>query len=107
MPSANRRRRSHARMSTHGTRTAWEVFEGVPGAMTSRYVGNRKREWRVGETTDDTERTIAVARAIIANRSVSHGSIGREMLGCTKSVHPGVRSLLGDFTRPLIRCGLP
>jgi ADP-ribosylglycohydrolase len=68
-------------------------FEGAPGAIIPRYIGNRKREWRIGETTDDTERTIAVARAILAERQVSHVSVGREMLGCTKSVHPGVRSL--------------
>ena len=68
-------------------------FEGTPGAIIPRYIGNKKREWRIGETTDDTERTIAVARAIIAEGNVSHVSIGREMLGCTKSVHPGVRSL--------------
>jgi ADP-ribosylglycohydrolase len=68
-------------------------FEGAPGAIIPRYVGNRKREWRIGETTDDTERTIAVARAILADRHVSHAGVGREMLGCTKSVHPGVRSL--------------
>jgi ADP-ribosylglycohydrolase len=68
-------------------------FEGTPGAVIPRYVGHSKREWRIGETTDDTERTIAVARAVIADRSVSHVSIGREMLGCSKSVHPGVRSL--------------
>lgn len=69
-------------------------FEGVPGSTIPRYAGNRKREWRVGETTDDTERTIAVARAIVADRgAVSHISVGREMLRCTKCVHPGVRSL--------------
>ncbi len=68
-------------------------FEGTPGAIIPRYIGNSKREWRIGETTDDTERTIAVARAITADREVNHVSIGREMLGCTKSVHPGVRSL--------------
>jgi ADP-ribosylglycohydrolase len=73
----------------HGVRG----FEGAPGAVIPRYVGNSKREWRIGETTDDTERTVAVARAIIAERRVSHESIGREMLGCTKSVHPGVKSL--------------
>jgi ADP-ribosylglycohydrolase len=50
-------------------------------------------EWRFGETTDDTERTIAVARAIIRERRISHESIGREMLGCRKCVHPGVASL--------------
>jgi ADP-ribosylglycohydrolase len=69
-------------------------FEGLPGSVIPRYVGNRKREWRIGETTDDTERTIAVARAIIADQGrVEHTSIGREMLRCQKCVHPGVKSL--------------
>jgi ADP-ribosylglycohydrolase len=68
-------------------------FEGTAGAVIPRYTGNSKRQWRIGETTDDTERTLAVARTIIAERSVSHESVGREMLACTKSVHPGVRSL--------------
>src|SRR5262245_11476728 len=69
-------------------------FEGLPGSVIPRYVGNRKREWRVGETTDDTERTIAVARAIIAGQGrIDHTSIGRGMLQCRKSVHPGVKSL--------------
>jgi ADP-ribosylglycohydrolase len=67
-------------------------FEGAAGSVIPRYVGKRY-EWRFGETTDDTERTIAVARAILAEGHVSHVSVGREMLGCTKSVHPGVRSL--------------
>ena len=68
-------------------------FEGSPGAVIPRYAGNSKHEWRIGETTDDTERTIAVARAIIRERRVAHESIGREMLGCRKCVHPGVKSL--------------
>jgi ADP-ribosylglycohydrolase len=68
-------------------------FEGEPGSIIPRYRGNSKREWRVGETTDDTERTLAVARAILNDRVVSHVSIGREMLACAKCVHPGVRSL--------------
>ncbi len=69
-------------------------FEGLPGSVIPRYVGNRKREWRIGETTDDTERTIAVARAIIADHGrVEHTSIGRELLRCRKCVHPGVKSL--------------
>ena len=68
-------------------------FEGTPGAVIPRYVGNSKRQWRVGETTDDTERTLAVARAILAEREVSHVSIGREMLHCVKCVHPGLKSL--------------
>src|SRR5256886_12284679 len=68
-------------------------FEGTPGAIISRYAGNSKHEWRIGETTDDTERTVAVARAIITERNVSHLSVGREMLRCPKSVHPGVKAL--------------
>jgi len=84
---------SHAdvlRWYPHGVRG----FEGLPGSVIPRYVGNRKREWRVGETTDDTEWTIAVARAIIADHGhVEHTSVGREMLHCRKCVHPGVKSL--------------
>jgi ADP-ribosylglycohydrolase len=69
-------------------------FEGTPGEVIPRYIGNSKHEWRIGETTDDTERTIAVARAIISERHVSHLSVGREMLlTCRKCVHPGVKSL--------------
>ena len=67
--------------------------KGPPVPIIPRYAGNSKREWRIGETTDDTERTIAVANAIIADCLVSHVSIGREMLRCVKCVHPGVRSL--------------
>src|SRR3970282_1290596 len=68
-------------------------FEGTPGAIIPRYAGTLKHAGRIGETTDDTERTIAVARAIIAGGDVSHASIGREMLTCRKCVHPGVKSL--------------
>src|SRR6185295_5990507 len=68
-------------------------FEGNPGAVIPRYTGNSKRQWRIGETTDDTERTLAVARAIIREQDVSHTGVGREMLKCTKGVHPGVKSL--------------
>ncbi|MBI4477097.1 MAG: ADP-ribosylglycohydrolase family protein [Acidobacteria bacterium] len=68
-------------------------FEGPPGAVIPRYAGNKRHEWRIGETTDDTERTIAVARAILQDGDVRHVSVGRELLTCKKSVHPGVRSL--------------
>jgi ADP-ribosylglycohydrolase len=68
-------------------------FEGVPATIIPRYIGNRKREWRIGETTDDTENTLAVARAILSDGAVRHTSVGRELLKGTKSVHPGVRSL--------------
>jgi ADP-ribosylglycohydrolase len=83
---------SHAdvrRWYPHGVRG----FEGEPGAVIPRYADNRKRQWRIGETTDDTERTIAVARAIVQDGDVRHESIGREMLTCTKCIHPGLTSL--------------
>jgi len=68
-------------------------FEGRTGSVMPRYVGNSKREWRFGETTDDTERTIAVAQAIVSEQRVSHEGVGRALLRCSKSVHPGVKSL--------------
>jgi ADP-ribosylglycohydrolase len=68
-------------------------FEGRPGTVIPRYASNRKRQWLFGETTDDTERTIAVARAILVDGDVRHASVGRELLTCKKCVHPGLRSL--------------
>src|SRR5688572_165279 len=68
-------------------------FEGTPGTVIPRYAGNAKHEWRIGETTDDTEGTIAVARAILQDGTARHEAIGRELLTCRKSVHPGVKSL--------------
>jgi len=79
-------------------------FHGSPGEAIPRYAGNRKREWRIGETTDDTEQTIAVARALLSQQGVSHTAVGKELLKCRKSVHPGVKSMwtfhrLGDPSR--------
>lgn len=68
-------------------------FQGPPGTPIPRYRGNSKHEWLVGETTDDTERTLAVANAIIRDGAVAHAGVGRELLKCRKCVHPGVRSL--------------
>ena len=64
-------------------------FHGQPGDIIPRYAGKRY-EWRVGETTDDTEQTLAVARALLTEGRVSHVAIGRELLRCKKSAHPGV-----------------
>jgi ADP-ribosylglycohydrolase len=68
-------------------------FEGTPRSVIPRYSGNRKREWRIGETTDDTERTVAVARAILQDGGVRRVTVGRKLLACVKCVHPGLRSL--------------
>jgi len=64
-------------------------FHGLPGDVIPRYAGKRY-EWRIGETTDDTEQTLAVARALLREGDVSHAAIGRELLKCKKSLHPGV-----------------
>ena len=68
-------------------------FEGALGSPIPRYRGNHRHEWLVGETTDDTERTLAVARAIVSDGTVRHVTVGRELLNCRKSVHLGVKSL--------------
>ena len=77
-------------------------FEGSPGEVIPRYKGKRY-EWKIGETTDDTEQTLAVSRAILETLDVQHDSIGKELLKCRKSVHPGVSiwSLMetGDASR--------
>jgi ADP-ribosylglycohydrolase len=64
-------------------------FHGQPGDVIPRYLGKRY-EWRIGETTDDTEQTIAVARALLREGDVRHEAIGKELLHCKKSAHPGV-----------------
>jgi ADP-ribosylglycohydrolase len=79
-------------------------FHGLPGDIIPRYSGNLKHEWRVGETTDDTEQTIAVAMALLSMQELSHTAVGTELLKCRKSVHPGVKSMwtfqqLGDPSR--------
>jgi ADP-ribosylglycohydrolase len=68
-------------------------LEGSAGDVIPRYRNNTRRQWRIGETTDDTEQTIAVARALLHEGSARHEAIGRELLLCRKSVHPGVRSM--------------
>ena len=64
-------------------------FHGQPGDVIPRYAGKRY-EWRIGETTDDTEQTLAVARALLRDRRATHQAIGQELLHCKKSLHPGV-----------------
>jgi hypothetical protein len=64
-------------------------LHGRPGDVIPHYAGKRY-QWRIGETTDDTEQTIAVASAVLRNGRASHAEIGKELLRCKKSVHPGV-----------------
>jgi ADP-ribosylglycohydrolase len=64
-------------------------FHGRPGEVIPRYAGKRY-EWRIGETTDDTEQTLAVARALLGRGDADHEAIGKELLKCSKSAHPGV-----------------
>jgi ADP-ribosylglycohydrolase len=69
-------------------------FHGEPGSVIPRYVA-RRYEWRVGETTDDTEQALAVADALIHEGALSHSSVGRRLMMCRKSNHVGVS--LGRF----------
>jgi ADP-ribosylglycohydrolase len=64
-------------------------FHGEPGKVIPRY-GGKRYEWRIGETTDDTEQTLAVTRALLREGRISHEAIGQELLQCKKSLHPGV-----------------
>jgi ADP-ribosylglycohydrolase len=54
-------------------------------------VAGKRYEWRIGETTDDTEQTLAVTRALLRKGRVSHKVIGRELLQCVLSAR--LRSL--------------
>jgi ADP-ribosylglycohydrolase len=65
-------------------------FHGQAGDVIPRYRGHRRYEWRIGETTDDTEQTIAVARAALSTQPLTHTAVGSELLKCRKSLHPGV-----------------
>jgi ADP-ribosylglycohydrolase len=53
--------------------------------------------------TDDTEQTLAVTRALLREGRISHEAIGRELLRCRKSLHPGVAlwtfAQIGDPSR--------
>jgi ADP-ribosylglycohydrolase len=69
-------------------------FHGELDTVIPRYVGKRY-EWRIGETTDDTEQTIAIANTLIEDGLVSHRSVGRALMKCRKSNHPDVS--LGRF----------
>ncbi len=68
-------------------------FHGRAGDVIPRYRGNARYQWRIGETTDDTEQTIAVARCLLGAGKAEHGEIGAALLQCRKSVHPGVASI--------------
>src|SRR2546427_11536405 len=70
-------------------------FEGTPGSVIPRYLGNAKHEWRVGETTDDTGLTAAVELAILTRRDAPLVGAGRGALPGQECVTTGVTSLLG------------
>ncbi|WP_138205697.1 ADP-ribosylglycohydrolase family protein [Haloimpatiens lingqiaonensis] len=69
-------------------------FEGKLGTIMPRYI-DRHYEWKFGETTDDTEQTIAVAESIIEEGTVSHSKIGEKLMLCKKSNRPTLQ--LGKF----------
>lgn len=62
-------------------------FHGRIDDVIPRYIDGSYK-WHIGETTDDTEQTMAVAKAIIKEGRVSHSAVGQELLLCKKSNHP-------------------
>ena len=81
MPLANKRKCCPEPMCSVGIPDGITGFHGQPGEVIPRYAGKRY-EWRIGETTDDTEQTLAVARALLREGRASHKAIGRELLQC-------------------------
>lgn len=77
-------------------------FEGKIGTIMPRYQ-NRHYGWKFGETTDDTEQTIAVAESIVEEGKVLHGKIGEKLMLCKKSnrptLHLGKFQQFGDVNR--------
>jgi len=69
-------------------------FHGLLGSVIPRYAGKRY-EWRIGETTDDTEQSIAIAETLMRDRLLSHSNVGRALMKCRKSNQSGTS--LGRF----------
>jgi ADP-ribosylglycohydrolase len=69
-------------------------FHGHPGTVIPRYKGKRY-EWQIGETTDDTEQTIALTHALLKEERISHRGVGTELMACRKSNRPTLS--LGRF----------
>src|SRR2546430_16251343 len=63
-------------------------FEGTPGSVIPRYLGNAKHEWRGGETTGETEPTPAAARAILTPPDASPVSRAPGTPRCQKREPP-------------------
>jgi len=78
-------------------------FHGQPGEVIPRYAGKRY-EWRIGETTDDTEQTLAVTRALLREARASQQAIGQELLQCrnlsTQACHCGPSCRLATRQHP-------
>ena len=92
-PSVNRPRTCPAMASATGTLAESADSKVARGRSFRGTQQSKTRQWLFGETTDDTERTIAVARAVLRDGEVTHASVGRELLTCRKCVHPGLKSL--------------
>lgn len=69
-------------------------FHGELGTVMPRYEG-KHYDWKFGETTDDTEQSIAVARVMAQGKPVTHTAVGKQLMLCKKSNRP--KLLLGKF----------
>lgn len=71
-------------------------FHGEIGKIMPRYEG-KHYFWKFGETTDDTEQTLSIARVIALDGKITHSSVGKELMLCKKSNRPTL--LLGKFQK--------
>ncbi|WP_342553532.1 ADP-ribosylglycohydrolase family protein [Paenibacillus sp. FSL R7-0652] len=71
-------------------------FHGEIGSIMPRYEG-KHYFWKFGETTDDTEQTLSIARVIALDGKITHSSVGKELMLCKKSNRPTL--LLGKFQK--------
>lgn len=69
-------------------------FHGEIGSIMPRYAG-KHYFWKFGETTDDSEQTLSIARVIAKDGEITHSSVGKELMLCQKSNRPTL--LLGQF----------
>ncbi|GAA4831323.1 ADP-ribosylglycohydrolase family protein [Paenibacillus vulneris] len=59
-------------------------FEGEVGMVMPRYKG-KHYDYRFGETTDDTEQTLAIAKVIVEGLPITHTAVGKQLMLCKKS----------------------
>ena len=92
MPSASRRRCCRTKTSVGGIRPA-STASRARRAPSSRGIAATGSGSGASAKRPTIRSGLSRRARDSCHRTVSHESVGREMLGCSKCVHPGVRSL--------------